>query len=124
MAWMPSRFGTSPRHERIRTIAGRLLEMEIRHMVRRNPFARRLTRSHATEWRLPGLRAAVAIWLLALAVVLLTRPAHAAGTYYVDASSANCSNSGAGTQANPYCSISAAAAARGGAGTTLIVMPG
>jgi hypothetical protein len=47
-----------------------------------------------------------------------------AATYYVDKSNASCSNSGAGSQAQPYCSISAAVSARSAAGNTIIVNPG
>ena len=58
--------------------------------------------------------------LLVLAPALAT----AAGTFYVDGSSPNCSPNGPGTEANPYCTISAAVAARGGPGTTIYVKPG
>src|SRR5258705_7203077 len=51
-------------------------------------------------------------------------PALAQGTYYVDGSSASCSDAGPGTQSTPYCSISAALAAHHDPGTTLNVMPG
>lgn len=47
-----------------------------------------------------------------------------AGTFYVDGSTGSCSNTGPGTEALPYCTISAAIAARNGPGTTLIVKPG
>jgi parallel beta-helix repeat protein len=42
----------------------------------------------------------------------------------VDGSSASCSSSGPGTEAQPYCTISAALAARGGPGVTILVKPG
>jgi parallel beta-helix repeat protein len=45
-------------------------------------------------------------------------------TYYVDRSSANCSNSGAGTEAQPYCTITAALNAVGVGGNTILVKPG
>jgi hypothetical protein len=50
--------------------------------------------------------------------------ARAAGTYYVDRSSPNCSDTGPGSEAQPYCTIAAAVSARGGPGTTLLVKPG
>ncbi|MBI3608695.1 MAG: PKD domain-containing protein [Nitrospirae bacterium] len=46
-----------------------------------------------------------------------------AGVFYVDGANSACSNSGSGTAATPYCTISAAASAQGGAGTTLYVKP-
>jgi parallel beta-helix repeat protein len=46
------------------------------------------------------------------------------GTFYVDVSSPACTHHGPGTEAQPYCSISAALDEHGGAGTTLIVRPG
>jgi len=58
------------------------------------------------------------LWLLA------PLPARAAGTFYVDNSSASCSNGGPGTEAQPYCTISAAVAAHQGPGTTILVKPG
>jgi hypothetical protein len=63
--------------------------------------------------------------LLALAVCLLIAApdAHAAGTFYVQGSNPSCSNAGPGTEAVPYCTITAAANARGGAGTLLLVKP-
>src|SRR5262249_43711702 len=47
-----------------------------------------------------------------------------AGTFYVDVANPACSDSGPGTEANPYCSISAALAAHEGPGTALVVKPG
>ena len=45
---------------------------------------------------------------------VLALPAAATTTFYVDNQSAACSNAGTGTEARPYCTISAAvAAARG-----------
>jgi hypothetical protein len=55
-----------------------------------------------------------------------TGVALAAGTFVVDgADPTKCSDTapGAGTEGIPYCTISAAAAARGGPGTTLLVKP-
>src|SRR5262245_13390674 len=62
--------------------------------------------------------------LAALLLVGLLAGRASAGTYYVDASSAQCSNAGPGTLAQPYCTISAAIAARGTAGNTILVQPG
>ena len=47
-------------------------------------------------------------------------PARAA-EYFVDNTSANCSNTGAGTLANPYCTITAALTARHAPGTIITV---
>ena len=47
-----------------------------------------------------------------------------AATYYVDNQSGACNNAGAGTEAQPYCTISAAVAAHNGADVTIIVKPG
>jgi hypothetical protein len=47
-----------------------------------------------------------------------------AATFYVDRASATCSNSGAGTEAQPYCTISSAVTARGAAGNIILVKPG
>ena len=44
--------------------------------------------------------------------------------YYVDNQSASCSELGPGTEAQPYCTLNAAAAAHKGAGVTLVVKPG
>ncbi len=60
-----------------------------------------------------------------VASLLASVPATAlAATYYVDNGSASCSNSGPGTQAIPYCSITAALTAHSGPGTTILVKPG
>jgi parallel beta-helix repeat protein len=56
-------------------------------------------------------------------VAMLGSAAHAQ-TYYVDALSSTCNNAGAGTEAQPYCTIGAAMAAHKGAGITIIVKPG
>jgi parallel beta-helix repeat protein len=48
----------------------------------------------------------------------------AATTYYVDNTNPACSNSGSGTAAVPYCTISAAASKRAAAGNTIIVVAG
>ncbi len=68
-------------------------------------------------------RLAFAACLVAGLIASSGSPAGAA-TYYVDRLSPTCSNSGAGTEAQPYCTISAAVNARGGPGTTIIVKPG
>ncbi len=71
------------------------------------------------------LRMALSLASVALVLPLLSPSAAlAAGTFYVDNSSGACSNSGPGTEAQPYCTISAALSARKGAGTTIYVKPG
>jgi len=47
-----------------------------------------------------------------------------AADYYVNNGSTSCSDAGAGTQAQPYCTITAALAAHHDPGTTINVMPG
>ncbi len=64
----------------------------------------------------------VAAAALALGAALATSAS--AQTYYVDNQTATCSNTGAGTEAQPYCTITAAVAAHSGAGVTIIVKPG
>src|SRR5437867_9002261 len=44
--------------------------------------------------------------------------------YYVNNGSASCSDTGAGTTDQPYCTITAALAAHHDPGTTIVVMPG
>jgi len=61
--------------------------------------------------------------LVAGLVTWLGSPASAA-TYYVDRASTTCLNTGAGTEAQPYCTITAAVNARGLAGNTILVKPG
>src|SRR5437667_5286715 len=58
--------------------------------------------------------------------LLLLLPAFRAraDAFFVDNSSASCSDTGPGTAAQPYCTISAAVAAHFGPGTTIIVKPG
>ena len=70
------------------------------------------------------LRLAVRAAAPSLALVALLGSAAHAQTYYVDGQSGSCSNSGAGTEAQPYCSITAAVTAHKGAGITIIVKPG
>jgi hypothetical protein len=60
---------------------------------------------------------------LAVLSLGLARPA-AAVTYYVDAASSACNNAGAGTEAQPYCTITAAITAHKGADVTILVKPG
>jgi parallel beta-helix repeat protein len=72
----------------------------------------------------PGRSHARLAAVLAVALIVAPVPVARAATYFVDRSSAACSNHGAGTEAQPYCSISAAVAARGGPGVTLVVRPG
>ena len=48
----------------------------------------------------------------------------AAGTFFVDGADPGCSDTGPGIEGTPYCTITAAAAARGGSGTTILVKPG
>ncbi len=62
--------------------------------------------------------AALAVLVVALA------PAARAGDYYVDNANSACSDSSAGTQASPYCTISAALVAHHDPGTTIHVLPG
>jgi parallel beta-helix repeat protein len=47
-----------------------------------------------------------------------------AATFYVDGSNPACDNAGPGTEAVPYCTITAAQAAHSGAGVTIAVKPG
>src|SRR5438094_1430398 len=60
----------------------------------------------------------------AIAFALLVAPAFAATTVYVDNTNPACSDTGPGTEAQPYCTISAAIAANKGAGVTVFVKPG
>ena len=69
------------------------------------------------------LAAARAVAPCAVLVATLGSAAHAQ-TYYVDAQSSTCNSAGAGTEAQPYCTIAAAMAAHKGAGITIIVKPG
>lgn len=65
-------------------------------------------------------------WLLLLAALgaLACAGPAMAGTYYVDNTALSCSNNGAGSLLQPYCTISAALAARGTAGNTILVKAG
>jgi parallel beta-helix repeat protein len=64
--------------------------------------------------------------LASLAWALIPAPAWAgsSGTWYVDNTSAKCSNTGLGTQEKPYCSIGAALAAHRDSGVTIVVHGG
>lgn len=57
-------------------------------------------------------------------LLVLAATAASAQTFYVDPSVATCSATAAGTEADPYCSITQAMAAHKGAGVTIIVKPG
>ena len=73
-----------------------------------------------------SFRRRAALWALGLATLLGATSAPALGaasTLYVDGSSASCSDSGAGTAAQPFCTISAAAP-HAGAGQTVQVAGG
>src|SRR5262245_22550325 len=61
-------------------------------------------------------------WLALGLLIVAASPAAAA--YYVDNGSASCSPAGPGTEAQPYCTISAAVAAHSGPGIEIIVKPG
>ena len=69
------------------------------------------------------LRLAVRAVAPALLLTALGSAAHAQ-TFYVDAVNGLCSNAGAGTEAQPYCSIAAALSAHNGPGVTIVVKPG
>jgi parallel beta-helix repeat protein len=64
----------------------------------------------------------VALWLV-FGLLAGAEPARAA-TYYVDNENPLCTDTGPGTQATPYCTISAALDDHAGPGTTIIVLPG
>ncbi len=59
-----------------------------------------------------------------LASTSVSVPTPRAAEYFVDNTSASCSNSGPGSVALPYCSITAALAAHHEPGTTITVLPG
>jgi len=61
---------------------------------------------------------------LLLGAVAAWAPVASAATYYVDATSPTCSATGSGTEAQPYCSITAAVNLRGQPGNTILVKPG
>jgi parallel beta-helix repeat protein len=61
---------------------------------------------------------------LAAALLLSAGSTEGAGSYHVDRTNPSCSNTGPGSAAVPYCTITAAVNARGGPGTTILVRPG
>ncbi|HKA05377.1 MAG TPA: right-handed parallel beta-helix repeat-containing protein, partial [Acidimicrobiales bacterium] len=63
---------------------------------------------------------------LVVATLAWSIPTAGAATFYVDRGNAACSNTGttAGSATQPYCTISAAVAARAAAGNTILVSPG
>ncbi len=71
--------------------------------------------------RLHAGAAALAI-MFALATTLISSAG--AATFYVDNQSPTCSAVGPGTESQPYCTITAAVAARKGADVTIVVKPG
>ena len=62
--------------------------------------------------------------LMLAAALVLAGNARAASSYFVDGSNPACTDAGPGTAAIPYCTISAAVAAHGGPGVTVLVKPG
>jgi len=64
-----------------------------------------------------------AVWLGAACAAWPAADARAA-TFFVNRASTACSNSGPGTEAKPYCTISAAVNKEGGPGVTITVAPG
>jgi parallel beta-helix repeat protein len=77
--------------------------------------------SHVAPHRLVAfLRATIVV----LALAVTTGGNVTAATFYVDQQSATCNNAGAGTEAEPYCTISAALAAHSGPDVTIMVKPG
>jgi len=81
-------------------------------------------RAHANYWPTWARRASIVASALLLSVGLLAAPAATAGTVlYVDNADPNCSDTGSGTAAEPFCSITAAAQ-KATAGTTVQVRSG
>src|SRR4051812_16139808 len=62
--------------------------------------------------------------LLGFAPLLCAASVASAAIYYVDRSAPNCSDSGVGDVANPYCTIGAAVTKRGRPGVTIEVSSG
>ena len=81
-------------------------------------------RLNLSRHRRPRGDSAVFACRLVIALSLLVPIAARASEYYVDRSSPNCSSSGPGTEAQPYCTITAAVAAHNGPGVTILVKPG
>jgi parallel beta-helix repeat protein len=69
-------------------------------------------------------RAATVTGLVFTLLGMSAAAAFAAGTFYVDTQHPSASNANPGTEALPYKTITGAAAAHNGAGTTIIVKPG
>jgi len=63
-------------------------------------------------------------FVVLVALFSISGAASAQQVYYVDGSNPACSSSGPGTEAQPYCTISAALNARGGPGVIIYVKPG
>jgi len=83
-----------------------------------------LPTSHALAAVRGRLHAAVRAAVPCAVLIALLGPAAHAQTFFVDAQNGACSNSGPGTEAQPYCTISAALAAHKGPGITIVVKPG
>ena len=83
-----------------------------------------LSTSHALGALRRRLRSAVRATAPSAALLALLGSAAHAQTFYVDGQSGTCSNTGAGTELQPYCTIAAAMAAHNGPGVTIIVKPG
>lgn len=71
-------------------------------------------------------RIGAVVWstTVAIALLLLVRPASAQTVVYVDNQSASCSPTGPGTELAPYCTITDAMKSWKGAGVTILVKPG
>lgn len=76
-----------------------------------------------TVGRSRSIRASTFV-LAVVGSLLLAAPASAASTLYVDRNNPNCSNTSAGTESIPFCSIGAAAKVATTAGTTVLVASG
>jgi len=74
--------------------------------------------------RIPAAASGITAALIAASLLFAAAPVQSAGIYYVDNSSGSCSDLGPGTEASPYCTISAAVLAHHGTGTTILVKPG
>ena len=96
-------------------------------MTNNHQFTKSFRRKHGQFLKYLFTELNVANRSLGLYVVLLyifsTITIYAAGSYYVDGSDPNCSDSGPGTEVAPYCTISRAATAQSGPGTLILVKP-
>lgn len=84
-------------------------------------------RPSATPSRPPrcgGVLSPIHRGLFTLLIGAIAAPGATAATYYVDGSSPNCSPSGPGSEAQPYCTISQAVNLRAQPGNTILVKPG